>query len=379
MITFQVSRPDWNGRTDVFNMTAPQPPAVELRGDLYSMSLKSLGNWFMRDNGITIEFPSFRDTLYAETTAFKWRSPKTNLTLQLLDLSVAPPWLVPTRFGMPDRDLDVASQYNECSVCFFELFRLPVGILRYHSRRSCGHYFHTECAQFLMKKNKETLDGSYADPVCPLCAAKFTEVKTLPDVIKDPRAWFQMCDADLGGTLDKQEVMSGLGAVLPVERDKLERAIDQNWSTWDETGDGSIALDEFSAPKKGLREFIVKNFFALKKDSIVLKPADIPDLANAPLQWFEYWDRDGSGTLERDELIRAMVKTFCVTTWGQPIFAQGRNMKEIAIFVWRDLGYKDFDLVRFEEFSKPYGLGDQIYHNYTSGMFFGEDEEPAQH
>jgi hypothetical protein len=121
----------------------------------------------------------------------------------------------------------------------------------------------------------------------------------------------------------------------------------------------------------------MKNFFSLKLDTVTLKPAEIPDLANAPLQWFEYWDKDGSGTLERDELIRAMVKTFCVTSWGQPIFAQGRNMKEIAIFVWKELDYRDYDLVRFEEFAKPYGLGDQIYHNFINGMFFGEDEEAA--
>jgi hypothetical protein len=31
--------------------------------------------------------------------------------------------------------------------------------------------------------------------------------------------------------------------------------------------------------------------------------------------------------------------------------------------------------VNFEEFNKPFGLGDQVYHNFISGMYFGDDQE----
>ena len=34
----------------------------------------------------------------------------------------------------------------------------------------------------------------------------FSEVKMMPDLMKDPRDWFAVCDVDFGGELDPYEV-----------------------------------------------------------------------------------------------------------------------------------------------------------------------------
>merc|ERR1712124_183560 len=198
---------------------------------------------------------------------------------------------------------------------------------------------------------------------CITCGSEFTDVKVIPDLVKDPRGWFTICDADFGGSLDREEVMDALGTVLPIERQKLEKAIKNHWHEWDPDGDGSISLQEFLSPNRGLKEYIMKHLGELKKDSVKARPDEVPNLDTHPREWFEYWDKDGSGTLERDEAIRAMIKSFCLTTWGEPVLQMAHDMREVAVNLWTELGYHEFDSVNFDEFIKPYGFADTFVHN----------------
>jgi hypothetical protein len=151
--------------------------------------------------------------------------------------------------------------------------------------------------------------------------------------------------------------------------------IELNWHRWDPDGDGTITEKEFLAPRRGLRDFLVNNFDLIKSDSIRIRPEEIPVLDSNPRAWFEYWDYDQSGSLERDEVIRAIVRSFCLTTWGEPMIARAAEMRSVAMYMWQTMGYSDFDSITFEEFNKPYGLGDQVLHNLVHGQYFGEDEE----
>jgi hypothetical protein len=199
-------------------------------------------------------------------------------------------------------------------------------------------------------------------------------VKQLPDLLKDPRLWFQLCDTDLTGSLDKQEVLEGLLAVLPVERVRLEKSISDSWSNWDSSGDGSIEIAEFINPESGLKAFLVKNYNIFRKSSSAAKERDnIPSLDADPRKWFDHWDSDKSGTLERIEIMRALIKTFCVTAWGDPLIHRANDISELTLSLWDMLGYSSRDRLNFEEFMKPYGLADQVIHNMTHGQFFGED------
>lgn len=263
----------------------------------------------------------------------------------------------------------IAATFNECAICFFELYRYPIAILRYQSKRSCPHYLHSMCANAYrtrLERRNERL-------VCPVCFKRFTEVKTLPDLLRDPRLWFQLCDTDLTGSLDKQEVMEGLLAVLAVNRQRLENAINGAWDQWDKSGDGSIELAEFIDPKSGLKAFLVKNYHVFRRtDREKRELSEIPSLDSEPRLWFEYWDNNQSGTLERIELARALIKTFCVTAWGDPIIHRAHDMGELALSVWDILGYRPRERVSFEEFMKPFGLADQVLHNNIHGQFFGD-------
>ena len=199
-------------------------------------------------------------------------------------------------------------------------------------------------------------------------------MRQLPDLLRDPRLWFQLCDTDLGGSLDKQEVLEGLLAVLPVERARLEKTINDNWSNWDTSGDGSIEQAEFIDPESGLKAFVVKNYNIFRKSSSTRERQPIPSLDVEPRKWFDYWDSNKSGTLERIEVTRAFIKTFCVTAWGDPIVNRASDIGELALSLWDILGYSARAKLGFEEFIKPYGLADQVIHNLTHGQFFGEED-----
>merc|ERR1712066_708885 len=41
---------------------------------------------------------------------------------------------------------------------------------------------------------------------------------------------------------------------------------------------------------------------------------NVPDIRRDPQAWFRYWDEDGSGTLDREEVIRSFVKTFRISS-----------------------------------------------------------------
>jgi len=216
---------------------------------------------------------------------------------------------------------------------------------------------------------------------CPVCLKRFTEVKTLPDLISDPRLWFQLCDTDLTGTLDKKEVIAGLLAVLPVERKRLEKALDEYWSSWDQSGDGYIAFQEFIDPETGLKSFVLNNYNIFKRDRVMRNQAlrRVPPLDSKPREWFDYWDENHSGTLERIEIIRAMIKTFCITAWGDPLIKRAPDIAQLSQALWEALGYKPRERISFQQFMKPFGLADQVIHNHVHGQFFGganDDDQP---
>jgi len=257
-----------------------------------------------------------------------------------------------------------------CFDMFFELCKFPTAVIRLHSRRSCGHYFHRQCAHYLLQSNK----GSHHPAACPDCGVAFSEVKDMPDVMTEPRDWFAVCDVDFGGELDAYEVVEALGCMLPVNRHRLEKHVRAHWHEWDPDGDGTITLSEFIQPDKGLKDWIVKHMSMLREGP---QPpvASIPSIDRNPREWFHYWDRDGSGTLEKDEVCRALIRTFCRDDNGLPSLIAAHDMRDIAISMWSALGYSPFDAVSFEEFVGPYGLLDQFLQNQTHMTYFGMDCE----
>jgi len=311
------------------------------------------------------------DTAIAMETPRTWINAQTRMTINVLEpKDENPDWFQPDIIAEKFQADTVSSKAFECPVCFFELFKFPAGVIRLHSRRCCGHYFHKDCAHYLLKSMK----GSGRPASCPLCGVAFAEVKSMPDLASDPRDWFAVCDVDFGGELDAYEVVEALGCVLPVNRHKLEKHVRAHWREWDPDGDGTITLQEFIMPGRGLKDWIITHLSMLKADAAP-KPNTVPSIDRNPREWFHYWDRDGSGTLEKDEVVRALIRTFCRDENGNPHLSLAHDMLEIAASLWSSLGYSPFDAVAFEEFVRPYGLLDQFLHNQTHCAYFGLDCE----
>lgn len=345
----------------------------EKGGRFYSKRQECVGTWKITGNVLTLVWPfSMRtDTVVCIKTERQWVNQQTNLTLDVLEpKDFNPDWFKPDLIAEKFQCETVSSKAFECPVCFFELFKFPAGVIRLHSRRCCGHYFHKDCAQFLLKSKK----GTGRPAMCPTCGVTFSEVKPMPDLANDPRDWFAVCDVDFGGELDAYEVVEALGCVLPVNRKKLEKNVKAHWREWDPDGDGTITLQEFIRPGNGLKDWLMNNLNLLRAD-LALKANTIPSIDRNPREWFHYWDRDASGTLEKDEVVRALIRTFCRDENGNPNLERAHDMREVADELWHSLEYSPFDTVTFEEFVRPYGLMDQFLHNQTHTSYFGMDAE----
>eukprot|EP00403_Amphidinium_massartii_P021481 CAMPEP_0178389748 /NCGR_PEP_ID=MMETSP0689_2-20121128/10286_1 /TAXON_ID=160604 /ORGANISM="Amphidinium massartii, Strain CS-259" /LENGTH=467 /DNA_ID=CAMNT_0020010227 /DNA_START=56 /DNA_END=1456 /DNA_ORIENTATION=- len=342
-------------------------------GSFYAKERRTFGVWRISGNVLQLVWShddNRTDTIIAKHSERVWVNDKTNMTVKVLEPARNPKWFKPDTLSHRFLLDSVHSRNFECPVCYFDLWRIPGGVIRHHSRRSCSHYFHLPCAKYLLKRSKR--EGKLAG--CPVCHSVFSEVQPLPDLAVDRRSWFSVCDSDLSGELEQLEVVEALGAVLPVSRDKLERRLKANWSKWDPDGDGRISMTEFLRQGKGLCDWILIHQETLRKN---IEKEEPPNLDQNPRAWFNYWDKDCSASLEREEVVRALLRSFCGTSRGDPILKWAHDMREAAMAVWQGLGYKAFDSVDFEEFSRPYGLMDQFLHNQMQTMYFGQDEVVA--
>lgn len=50
------------------------------------------------------------------------------------------------------------------------------------------------------------------------------------------------------------------------------------------------------------------------------------------------WEGFALGSLARNEVVRAIIKTFCVSPSGEPSFTRAFELKELALFIWDSLG-----------------------------------------
>lgn len=340
------------------------------------VSMVSTGLWKLRENlmELTFDIDQANPLCFLATPEYgemHWKAEDDGTAeLKVVYPDQLPEWLAPMILSYR-RELPSISQENyECPECFFDLYLLPVGVMKKHSKRVCPHYIHAECGKQMAKESARV--GSEAR--CPICFTIFSEIKILPDLMKEPSAWFATCDIDLGGTLDKREVEDALGAVMPLDRMKVKKAIKARWSEWDPDGDGTISFAEFMDPENGLRSFVLKHLKNMTKDSFGAGRDNVPDLETHPLEWFEFWDKDCSNTLEQDELVRALVKTFCLTAWGDPIISMAREMKQVGTAMWRGMGFDDDAAVPFETFIQPGGLADCFLHNDINCRFFGDGD-----
>eukprot|EP00971_Amphidinium_carterae_P291947 5795389-Amphidinium_carterae.1 len=149
-------------------------------GSFYAKERKSFGVWRINGNVLQLVWNhnNQTDIVIAKQNDRLWVNDRTAMSVTVVEPENSPKWFKPDVLSKRFEMDSVQTRNFECPVCYFDLWRLPGGVIRHHSRRSCGHYFHLACAKYLHSEAK--VQGKNA--LCPVCHSIFTEVQPLPDL-----------------------------------------------------------------------------------------------------------------------------------------------------------------------------------------------------
>lgn len=188
---------------------------------------------------------------------------------------------------------------------------------------------------------------------CPECRQEYDSIKLLPDLkANNIQEWFQAVDLDGDGRLSKIEVLQVLKAQLRLDWKALERHIDDLWATWDQDGSGDLAFEELIAPN-GLVHYVTG--VQVAQSYVARKQQEAPALSDVQ-NWFNFWDEDYNGSLDKQEVQRALIKTFHLETDVDRIGA----MRETLSASWRVYDIHGTGDIDIHEFTMPGGLGETL-------------------
>jgi len=261
-----------------------------------------------------------------------------------------------------------AEEHSECAVCFDELNGRQCGVLVSPNRgtkRVCRHVFHLDCLEDL------ATDGAL---LCPMCRERGRPVP-LPNILEDKKRWFELLDVDASGRIESEDVLTTLKAQLRVREDVLDTQWEQLWDTFDLDKSGSLSyaelLDEssglFAAVERALKESTTTSddddgglrASSASKDDDAERRA--PDLTKDKYAWFDFWDEDGSGSLDQGELLRALVHSFNKRGQRKAI----RDMRDIVHSLLAACDVSGDGVISREEFlAACVGLADVILANF---------------
>merc|ERR1712098_284946 len=110
-------------------------------------------------------------------------------------------------------------------------------------------------------------------------------------------------------------------------------------------GDGTIDQSELIAMARYIRARLPRS-----------DDAPIPDVSNDKDGWFEYFDEDHSGTLEKGEVIRALIKTFRLSS----DLSKVEEMRQVVAAVWPMFDPDGSESIDRAEFLDRDGLADTV-------------------
>lgn len=238
----------------------------------------------------------------------------------------------------------VAEEFAECVVCFEPLCSHRCAVLMRGGARTCRHLMHQRCAEAMQ------CAGRYN---CPECRAQFDSVQPLPSLhTGNIREWFAAVDVDGDGRLSKTEVLTVLKAQYRLDWRALEAHIDELWATWDKDASGFLAFDELTAPG-GLVHYVTGGHVT---STFAPPPQRASPGLHDTAEWFKYWDEDGNGSLDQQEVQRALTKTFDLGNDLQAV----QTMRETLEAVWPLYDFDGNGDIDFQEFTMPGGLGETL-------------------
>ena len=269
-------------------------------------------------------------------------------------------------FGGDDGGGEAGGQVKEdCAICFNALSSEPVSCMFSGRGARCPHYMHDRCLQNWIESERL----KQRPTSCPTCRFQFDEKQILPDPLEDTRGFFDMLDVNGDKSLSKVEVINGLKACLEIPASVIEFVCDTAWSQWDKDASGTICFEEMTDHHKGLIGFLRR-----KKEEVGAAKQGkeiIPCIRTRPEEWFAHWDHDGSLTLDKAEVKRAVIKTLGSIS-RNPI-----NAVDVADYLdWTWDAAMDSTPgdghITFLEFMAANGLHAQI----SANLFFEEEMNP---
>jgi len=239
---------------------------------------------------------------------------------------------------------------TECSLCFDPLCAHQcVVLMRDDTYRTCRHVFHESCIHDLCSTSQR-------EYLCPLCRLSYCAGKLLPNPFEHPLEYFKALDHNNSGELDKQELIDGLNATLPLDHRFIDADVNNLFTTWNLSGSGTISYEEFSGSDSitsGLLSYIKKHYPlpSTASDGTL----NIPNIREKPRDWFAFWDADKDGSLDKGEVTRAVMKTVNLL--------DDIHVSEFINNVWRIFDDDDNGTIDIDEFTRTDGLGDMIIAN----------------
>lgn len=236
-----------------------------------------------------------------------------------------------------------ATKNAECPICFGPLYRewTSVGV-DLHGRRTCNHFYHERCLKTLYARE------------CTLCHARFDYRRRVPNLEESPAEWFEVVDSDGSGALERSELVDCLRAQINVDLAVLEAVLAKEWRRWDPDGSGSISLMEFFQPRTGLLAYLKKRRSKLR---LAVSKREAPDIRDDLSAWFDYWDLDHNHTLDKDEVVRALIKSFGLTNHAKVAL----RLHRVLDAIWPVFDKDSSGAIDRDEFLHPKdGLGAAI-------------------
>lgn len=268
---------------------------------------------------------------------------------------------------------EAAASHAECAICFDDLCSQPVAVcIGEDGKRSCRHYYHLECMKGIVPiwtrgyggemevASAEEARREGKKPLCPLCRVPFSSIAELPDPFKDLRRWFRIADVSGTGALSRDEVRDVLRATVPCDETLLDEAIERRWREWDKAGTGSIREREVGLLLAFIRD---RSKAGGARRS---RRGEPPFIAVDREGWFEYWDEDSSGALSKEEVARALIKTFDAAN------RHVDGMQRLITEVWPVFDVNRSGTITRGEFLRPDGLADVIIATLNSNPRYAE-------
>jgi len=228
-----------------------------------------------------------------------------------------------------------AVDHAECAVCFALMCTKPVCCLMYQGRRSCTHFIHAQCGRTM-------LDSGMLN--CPVCSSAVDGLKDLVDPQANPMGWFDQVDFDGNKKLSKAEVQEVLKATCPVDYRALDAQFDSLWLQWDKKGEGELAFYDVEP----ILSFVIGQ----------MKPVEAPRAppVSDKEAFFRFFDEDNSGYLDKDEVVRGMIKAYDLSVNLKAI----QVLRESIEVLWVICDTDGSGFIELDEFCVDGGMADQL-------------------